>query len=264
MITRLLRADLRRLFLAKYALLAGVGAVLGLIASPPVTALRTGSAAPVPRHADRRRRFRLMISPLGVHSSLALGGALRPATILPLIVDAACTLTMIVPANALRTTRLDVLAPGDEWETIVVEHGDHAAFPLRYVAGRAPSEPTEIALSYAEADALQAKVGQQIHMRDGIARGLINKPAVVFGDEPTGALNTAASAQVLDLLGSVHADGTTLVLVTHDPAVAARAERVVVLVDGRISASAQLGRYADDQRTEREARMRKLVAAHGV
>lgn len=100
--------------------------------------------------------------------------------------------------------------------------------------------------------------------RAGIARALINEPRIVFGDEPTGALNTAASAQILDLLGSVHEDGRTLVLVTHDPAVAARAERVVVLVDGRIAADIELGRYDAEQRARREAEVRERLAEHGV
>ena len=70
--------------------------------------------------------------------------------------------------------------------------------------------------------------------RAGICRALINDPGIVFADEPTGALNSATALQILDLLGEIHASGTTLVMVTHDTQVAARADRVLVLVDGRI------------------------------
>ena len=79
--------------------------------------------------------------------------------------------------------------------------------------------------------------------RAGICRALINDPGIVFADEPTGALNSATALQILDLLGEIHASGTTLVMVTHDTQVAARADRVLVLVDGRIMEDLSLGRY---------------------
>jgi putative ABC transport system ATP-binding protein len=75
--------------------------------------------------------------------------------------------------------------------------------------------------------------GQQ--QRVAIARALMSKPAVVFADEPTGNLDSKASAEVLDLLRrAVDEFGQTVVMVTHDAAAAARADRVLVLVDGRI------------------------------
>ena len=79
--------------------------------------------------------------------------------------------------------------------------------------------------------------------RAGICRALINDPGIVFADEPTGALNSTTALQILDLLGEIHASGTTLVMVTHDSQVAARADRVLVLVDGRIMEDLSLGRY---------------------
>ena len=79
--------------------------------------------------------------------------------------------------------------------------------------------------------------------RAGICRALINDPGIVFADEPTGALNSTTALQILDLLGEIHASGTTLVMVTHDTQVAARADRVLVLVDGRIMEDLSLGRY---------------------
>ena len=79
--------------------------------------------------------------------------------------------------------------------------------------------------------------------RAGICRALINDPGIVFADEPTGALNSATALQILDLLGEIHASGTTLVMVTHDAQVAARADRVLVLVDGQIMEDLSLGGY---------------------
>jgi putative ABC transport system ATP-binding protein len=74
--------------------------------------------------------------------------------------------------------------------------------------------------------------GQQ--QRVAIARALITRPAVVFGDEPTGALDTGTSHEVLGLLReSVRQAGLTVIMVTHDPAAAAYTDRVVFLADGR-------------------------------
>lgn len=75
--------------------------------------------------------------------------------------------------------------------------------------------------------------GQQ--QRVALARALISGPAVLFGDEPTGALDSTTGREVLDMLRAlVDRDGQTIVMVTHDPAAAARADRVVFLVDGRV------------------------------
>ena len=71
--------------------------------------------------------------------------------------------------------------------------------------------------------------------RVAIARGLANSPGVLLADEPTGNLDSATSAAILDLLLGLHTqEGMTLVLVTHDGAVAERAGRIVHLLDGRI------------------------------
>jgi len=76
--------------------------------------------------------------------------------------------------------------------------------------------------------------GQQ--QRVAVARALLPRPDVVFADEPTGNLDSRAGAEVLDLLrSSVRETGQTVVMVTHDPAAAAYAERVVLLADGRLA-----------------------------
>jgi putative ABC transport system ATP-binding protein len=71
--------------------------------------------------------------------------------------------------------------------------------------------------------------------RVAVARALINSPKLLLADEPTGNLDTEASAVVLDLFRALHAEGLTVVLVTHNPELAARAGRVIRLRDGRIA-----------------------------
>jgi putative ABC transport system ATP-binding protein len=71
--------------------------------------------------------------------------------------------------------------------------------------------------------------------RVAIARSIIMGPRVLLADEPTGNLDTRSGAAVLDLLDWLNDQGITLIVVTHDPTVARRADRVIVLVDGRIA-----------------------------
>jgi len=76
-----------------------------------------------------------------------------------------------------------------------------------------------------------------------LCRALMNNPKVIFADEPTGALNRAASDEVMDMLGAVNRDGTTVMLVTHDVKVAARCTRVMYIVDGNIKGEYNLDVY---------------------
>ncbi|MCE9593381.1 MAG: ABC transporter ATP-binding protein [Planctomycetes bacterium] len=74
--------------------------------------------------------------------------------------------------------------------------------------------------------------GQQ--QRVAIARALVNDPALILADEATGNLDTQTSLEILKLFDELHAEGKTIVLVTHEPDIAARAERVLRLRDGRL------------------------------
>lgn len=87
----------------------------------------------------------------------------------------------------------------------------------------------------------QASGGQL--QRVGICRALINNPAILFGDEPTGALNSRAAGEIMGLLADINRAGTTILLVTHNAKVAARSERVLFMLDGRIVSERYLGKY---------------------
>lgn len=88
--------------------------------------------------------------------------------------------------------------------------------------------------------------------RASICRALASEPGVLFADEPTGALNSSMSTEVMDALTDVHAGGTTLVMVTHDPACAARGDRVIYLRDGLMVDARELGTWREAQATKRE------------
>jgi putative ABC transport system ATP-binding protein len=102
----------------------------------------------------------------------------------------------------------------------------------------------------------QASGGQL--QRVGICRALMAEPKILFGDEPTGALNSASSNEIMGLLADVHRTGTTIVLVTHDPRVATRAERVLFLFDGKIAGEHVAERY-DGARDGLDARHEALA-----
>jgi putative ABC transport system ATP-binding protein len=70
-----------------------------------------------------------------------------------------------------------------------------------------------------------------------IARALVGRPAIVFADEPTGNLDSANGTEILTLMRDLNAQGTTLVIITHDTEVAAACPRLIELRDGRISGS---------------------------
>ena len=70
--------------------------------------------------------------------------------------------------------------------------------------------------------------------RVALARATIMGPRVLLADEPTGNLDTASGRQILDLLDRLNDEGLTLIVVTHDPNVARRADRIIVLVDGHV------------------------------
>jgi putative ABC transport system ATP-binding protein len=112
--------------------------------------------------------------------------------------------------------------------------------PMVY-AGIKPRERAERARAALEAVGLSDRArhkpselsgGQQ--QRVAVARAIVTNPAIILADEPTGNLDTKSTGEMLDVFDSLHRSGRTIVLITHEPDVAARASRVVRLSDGRI------------------------------
>jgi putative ABC transport system ATP-binding protein len=91
------------------------------------------------------------------------------------------------------------------------------------------------------------------NQRAAIVRALINKPKVVFADEPTGSLNSAAGKAVLDVLTDVNNNGQSIIMVTHDLISARRGNRILYIKDGVIGGECNLGQYVsgDKQRHEK-------------
>jgi len=81
--------------------------------------------------------------------------------------------------------------------------------------------------------------------RAGIVRALINSPQALFADEPTGALNSAASESVLDILSEVNGQGQSIIMVTHDIKTALRGNRILFLRDGVVLEELRLSPYSD-------------------
>lgn len=99
-------------------------------------------------------------------------------------------------------------------------------------------------------DITQASGGQL--QRVGICRALIGNPKIIFGDEPTGALNSKSANEVMNLLTEIHQLGTTIMLVTHDVKVAAKAERVLFIIDGKIAGEFVTGNNGDGSKVREE------------
>ena len=117
---------------------------------------------------------------------------------------------------------------------------DNVALPLVYadVAGperrqRAIEALSRVGLAGRE-DHTPAQLSGGQQQRVAIARALVNHPRLILADEPTGALDTRTSQEILVLLQSLHKTGITIVIVTHEPDIAAYAGRCIVVRDGRI------------------------------
>jgi putative ABC transport system ATP-binding protein len=118
---------------------------------------------------------------------------------------------------------------------------ENVALPLKYRGGVARSERRARALGLLERLGLGHRIGHRPdelsggeRQRVAIARALVGEPAILMADEPTGNLDSQAGNEVMKTFAELHGAGHTIVLVTHDPTVAARAGRVIQMSDGRV------------------------------
>jgi putative ABC transport system ATP-binding protein len=113
----------------------------------------------------------------------------------------------------------------------------YAGVPRRFRIGRATEALVQVGLRH-RLDAVPTAMSGGERQRVAIARALVNHPALLLCDEPTGNLDSATTDELLDLLGRLHQDGMTMLVVTHNPAVAARAERQITIRDGQLTEQA--------------------------
>lgn len=88
-----------------------------------------------------------------------------------------------------------------------------------------------------------------------ICRALINKPEIIFADEPTGSLNSKASNEVIAEFNKINEEGTTILLVTHSIKVASKTKKVIFIMDGIIKGELDLGKYNINEERERERKL---------
>lgn len=109
-------------------------------------------------------------------------------------------------------------------------------------------------------DITQVSGGQL--QRAGICRALMSSPKIIFGDEPTGALNSKSADEIMDILSDINAGGTAVMLVTHDAKIAARTERIMFMRDGNIVSEMRLQKYKgidiDDRMEQVTSKMREI------
>lgn len=132
----------------------------------------------------------------------------------------------------------------------------------RSVSGRIDDLMERFGISHIADHGITEASGGQLQ-RASICRALSVGPQVLFADEPTGALNSSMTEDVMDAIACVHEDGTTIIMVSHDPVVAARADRVIYLRDGDLIDELHLSGITETETQSREDELQKWLNANG-
>lgn len=96
-----------------------------------------------------------------------------------------------------------------------------------------------------------------------ICRAMINHPELILADEPTGALNKASSEEIMDEFIRLNRDGMSVLIVTHDSKIASCCDRVIYMLDGKITGECELGKYDASQKHDREMKINNWLEKHG-
>ena len=113
-----------------------------------------------------------------------------------------------------------------------------------------------------ERDITQVSGGQL--QRAGICRALMSEPDIIFGDEPTGALNSKSAQEIMALLKEINAEGTAVLVVTHDAKVAAKTRRVLFMQDGKIVSELRFENEKTENYDKREDIIMKRMQQIGI
>lgn len=186
--------------------------------------------------------FVAIVGPSGSGKStllLSLGGLIRPSSGAVFVDDTSLYAVDASTRIALRRSHIGFLFQTFNLVPYLTAL-ENVQVPLM-VAGMSPAEQRAQATSLLERVGLgermlhkpaELSIGQQ--QRVALARTLANNPSVILADEPTGNLDPSTADSVMAMFHALHADGVTLVMVTHDPRMAATASRTLELVDGCI------------------------------
>lgn len=123
---------------------------------------------------------------------------------------------------------------------------DNVKLPLLY-SGTEESKWDKLALEAIEKVGLSHRINHESselsggeRQRVAIARAIINNPNIIFADEPTGNLDTKSGEQIMEIFESLHREGHTIVLITHEDDIASHAERIITMRDGKIESDKQI------------------------
>ncbi len=132
----------------------------------------------------------------------------------------------------------------------------------RELADRAKELLKRVEIEDGDWDKFPTQMSGGMQQRVAVVRGVINSPEVLFADEPTGALNSQNTENVLNIMSDLNAGGQSIVMVTHTLAAAERGNRIIYLADGVISDEVELGPYLGDYKDESNPDLKEAKERH--
>ncbi|MEW9077168.1 ABC transporter ATP-binding protein [Terrisporobacter glycolicus] len=134
---------------------------------------------------------------------------------------------------------------------------------VKSITNKALSLMKKVGLENLENRSIAQVSGGQLQ-RAGICRALMNDPEIIFGDEPTGALNSKSAQEIMDILRYFNKNGTTILLVTHDAKVAAQSDKIMFMKDGKIIHALKLSKFDGTNLDDRLKRITQKMHEIGI